>query len=192
MVAMSPHALEVLIEPRGWPYAKPPQPMQHGLRAFLDKYNATIVAFTIALSAVAVVNVLEVHVLLWLTFRKYQGLYFWSMFAAVWGITGLIVGVVVDSCWTLDPITAGYLAMIFQPSWWAMITGQSLVLYSRLHLVLQDKRRRYVLYMIVVDAVLFHTSTTVCALMVSLPVLFIDSNTDLTRDLLCTQLSGPK
>ena len=43
-----------------------------------------------------------------------------------------------------------------------MVTGQSVVLYSRLHLVLRNpKVLRAVLWMIVVDAVVFHVSTTV-------------------------------
>ncbi|KAL1965349.1 hypothetical protein VTN77DRAFT_5786 [Rasamsonia byssochlamydoides] len=43
-----------------------------------------------------------------------------------------------------------------------MVTGQSMVLFSRLHLVVQNpKVLRRVLYMIVVDAVLLHVPTTV-------------------------------
>jgi uncharacterized membrane protein YesL len=46
--------------------------------------------------------------------------------------------------------------------WYAMVTGQSLVLYSRLHLVVHDKQRiKWVLYMIIIDVFLFHVPTTV-------------------------------
>lgn len=43
-----------------------------------------------------------------------------------------------------------------------MVTGQSVVLYSRLHLVLHDaKVLQFVKYMIILDAILFHGMTTV-------------------------------
>ena len=43
-----------------------------------------------------------------------------------------------------------------------MVTGQSVVLYSRLHLVLYDKKLlRRILYMICINAVLLHIPTSV-------------------------------
>lgn len=48
--------------------------------------------------------------------------------------------------------------------WVPMVSGQSLVLYSRLYLVNLDKRiRRYVLAMIIVNGVVLHTATAVTA-----------------------------
>lgn len=46
--------------------------------------------------------------------------------------------------------------------WYAMVTGQSLVLYARLHLVeLNQTLRQRVLYLILVDALILHVPTTV-------------------------------
>jgi hypothetical protein len=46
--------------------------------------------------------------------------------------------------------------------WWCMVTGQSVVLYSRLHLiVLNEKLLRIILRMIIVDAIILHIPTTV-------------------------------
>jgi hypothetical protein len=43
-----------------------------------------------------------------------------------------------------------------------MVTGQSLVLYSRLHLLVRDSRKlKWILYMIITDVFLFHIPTTV-------------------------------
>lgn len=43
-----------------------------------------------------------------------------------------------------------------------MVTGQSLVLYSRLHLIMRDSRKlKWILYMIITDVFLFHIPTTV-------------------------------
>jgi hypothetical protein len=47
-----------------------------------------------------------------------------------------------------------------------MVTGQSVVLYSRLHLLLpQDQKLlKPILYMIIIDAIVFHTPTSVLAI----------------------------
>jgi hypothetical protein len=46
--------------------------------------------------------------------------------------------------------------------WYGMVTGQSIVLYSRLHLVLRNpKVLRRVLYMIIMNVFLLHVPTTV-------------------------------
>jgi len=46
--------------------------------------------------------------------------------------------------------------------WVTMVTGKSVVLYSRLHLVLRNENiLRAVKWMIIVDAILFHVTTTV-------------------------------
>jgi len=50
-----------------------------------------------------------------------------------------------------------------------MVTGQSVVLYSRLHLIVEDKSKtRWVLYMIIINFFILHVPTT---------VLFLGSNT---------------
>ncbi|KAI9765335.1 MAG: hypothetical protein M1839_005520 [Geoglossum umbratile] len=52
--------------------------------------------------------------------------------------------------------------VIITIGWYSMVTGQALVLYSRLHIVVRDSRKiRWVLYMIATNATLFHFSTTI-------------------------------
>lgn len=67
--------------------------------------------------------------------------------------------------WTLvyfQPIIA-YVAMIIESiGWFLLVSGQSVVLYSRLHLVLNNANiLRAILWMIIANAVLWHTSITV-------------------------------
>lgn len=50
--------------------------------------------------------------------------------------------------------------------WYCMVTGQSLVLYSRLHLVVR-RRLRWVLGMIILNAIVLHGGTTVLVFGVS-------------------------
>ncbi|KAL4876654.1 hypothetical protein BJY04DRAFT_139886 [Aspergillus karnatakaensis] len=121
-----------------------------------DGLKATLVIF-IALSAY---NVIELVILVLSTFRRWKGLYFWSLL-----ISG-IVGVV--------PYSVGFLLKFFSQAnstlsvtiltvgWWSMVTGQAVVLYSRLHLVLRDERiLRRVLCMIIANVFLLHVPTTV-------------------------------
>ncbi|CAG7927980.1 unnamed protein product [Penicillium olsonii] len=86
-------------------------------------------------------------------FHIYSGLYFWSLL-----ITALL-GVIPDALGLL--LKYFKLAPIWIPvtlstgGWAIMVTGQSLVLYSRLHLILRDQRiLRCVLAMIIVDAII--------------------------------------
>lgn len=111
--------------------------------------------------AVSWYNVLELVVLILCTFQRWQGLYFWSLVAA--------------GCLGVFPYSLGFLFKFFLTTvnstvsvtlltlgWWCMVTGQSLVLYSRLHLVLYDERILHrVLAMILVNFAVLHIPTTV-------------------------------
>ncbi|KAJ5774437.1 hypothetical protein N7457_009333 [Penicillium paradoxum] len=114
------------------------------------------------LAGVTWYNAFELMILLFVTFSEYRGLYFWSLF--------------VSSSAGLLPYSLGFLLKFFNITgdqtwlpvtlltigWWCMVTGQSIVLYSRLHLVLSNQRvLRRVLIMIVIDAVILHLPTTV-------------------------------
>lgn len=106
-------------------------------------------------------NAFELVILIFVTFAQYRGLYFWSLF--------------VSSAVGLIPYSLGFLLKFFNLTsatwlpvtfltvgWWAMVTGQSFVLYSRLHLVLANQRILHrVLLMILINAVLLHIPTTV-------------------------------
>lgn len=65
--------------------------------------------------------------------------------------------------WNTLRLAVDLLAIIINNlGWTMMVTGQSVVLYSRLHLVLNDLRLlRAILWMIIIDAFLFHIPTTV-------------------------------
>lgn len=94
------------------------------------------------------------------TFERRSTLYFWSLLVTSWGIVSHSLGVifkffVASAPWWVFTAFSSF-------GWWAMITGQSLVLYSRLHLVVRDPRLlRAVLWMIIVDFCIFQVPTTV-------------------------------
>lgn len=117
--------------------------------------NSFALQATIAtLLGLALYSAIELIVLVFSMFHAYSGLYFWSLL-----ITALL-GVIPDALglllkyFKLAPI---WIPVTLSTAGWAiMVTGQSLVLYSRLHLILRDQRiLRGVLAMIIVDAIIF-------------------------------------
>ncbi|KAJ5099018.1 hypothetical protein N7532_006019 [Penicillium argentinense] len=127
--------------------------------------SRTIAMVMAALFALACWNVLEIIIATFTTFRHRQGVYFWSMLIASLGtllhtISGFL------RYFSLAPNFP--MCVLICIGWYAMVTGQSVVLYSRLHLVTSHTQYpRFVLYMIIFDACAFHIPTT---------ILFLGSN----------------
>ncbi|KAH8785336.1 hypothetical protein F5883DRAFT_85393 [Diaporthe sp. PMI_573] len=113
-----------------------------------------------ALLAVAIYNAIEMMPIIYFTFSRFSGLYFWSMVTAVAGVMFHSIGFVLNNFQLTGNQT---LPTILTTTFWVpMVSGQSLVLYSRLSLINLDKRiRRYVLAMIIVNGVVLHTATVV-------------------------------
>jgi len=115
-----------------------------------------------AFTAVAWYNALELNVQVFLTFKRHRGLYFWSLIISSWGCVLHALGFLLKF-FQLSGKHDPYLAVtIITIGWYAMVTGQAVVLYSRLHLVVREQKMlRGVLAMIIVDAFCFHIPTTV-------------------------------
>ncbi|KAH8800162.1 hypothetical protein F5884DRAFT_809485 [Xylogone sp. PMI_703] len=108
---------------------------------------------TVAFLSVAFYNVIELNLIILATFKKRGGLYFWSFVIATWGIAPHSVGILIKNL-SLCTIPGIYVTLM-AVGWSAMVTGQSLVLYSRLHLVLNNRTGlRFVLGMIIFDAII--------------------------------------
>lgn len=84
--------------------------------------------------AVACYNSIEQFFIIFRTFRRRSGLYFWSMIAVAFGIPFHVLPNILRFFGT---VPNGNLAMsaLLSVGWWLMVTGQSVVLYSRLNLV---------------------------------------------------------
>lgn len=109
----------------------------------------------IAFLSIALYNVLELTISIFRTFRRHSSLYFWSVLLSAWGMI---------------PYCAGFILKFFYPNsdklvsltliavaWPLMVTGQSLVLYSRLHLIIRrSPKTRWVLWMIITNACICH------------------------------------
>jgi len=95
----------------------------------------TMAAFT----GIAVFNVLEINVSIFTTFQRRMGLYFWSLLAASWGIPIHAIGFLLKFFRLCRNDTAN--VAVITVGWFAMVTGQSIVLYSRLHLIVRRPGR---------------------------------------------------
>ncbi|OJD35169.1 uncharacterized protein BKCO1_19000220 [Diplodia corticola] len=115
----------------------------------------------IAFLAIALFNAAELAVLVLITFKRYSGLYFWSVLVAAGGIPIYCLGFTLKFFVT-DVPNMNYIGLAFViVGWVPMVTGQSLALYSRLNLVVHDHRKlRWVLWMIIVNGCVFHGATT--------------------------------
>lgn len=112
------------------------------------------------LLAIALYNFVELVVLIQTAFRRRQGLYYWSFVAATWGIAVYSAGFLTKDLSLIgDGAVYGTLIVV---GWTCMVTGQSLVLWSRMHLLVRNKTTlRVMLAVILVDAVVGHVPTSV-------------------------------
>ncbi|EEU35483.1 uncharacterized protein NECHADRAFT_51153 [Fusarium vanettenii 77-13-4] len=113
----------------------------------------------IVCATLAMCNAFELLCLIFMTFKRRSGLYFWSILLASFGVIPYCVGWLI----VYFDFTHDYVGMIIDSVGWVLlVSGQSVVLYSRLHLVVTDARiLRGVLCMIVINGVVWHTSITV-------------------------------
>ncbi|KAI2788228.1 hypothetical protein POX_e06241 [Penicillium oxalicum] len=137
-----------------------PRDLLDGISGALASEGDILQMILITFIGLSCYNIAELLILVLSTFRRWRGLYFWSLLTS--GCLGVI------------PYSIGFLMKFFTPTdsimsvtlltigWWTMVTGQSVVLYSRLHLVLRDEKiLRRVLYLIVMNFFILHIPTTI-------------------------------
>ncbi|KAJ4340775.1 hypothetical protein N0V95_007417 [Ascochyta clinopodiicola] len=98
-----------------------------------------------------------------------RSLYFWSCLACSWGIIthALLITLLDFKVWE----SYGAIVIIHL-SWCTYVVSQSIVLYSRLNLVLQRlETGRYVLYMIIFNSVIFGLGTVVLGMVARHPTM---------------------
>ena len=117
-------------------------------------WNPLVYCLIAAILSLAYWLVIELTLEVYLTFKRHDGLYFWSILISTWGIALRSIGWTIQ-CWvpSANPYLWTTLMMI---GLGAMVTGFSLVLYSRLHLVIRDHRiLRIVLGVVAFDGIAF-------------------------------------
>jgi hypothetical protein len=124
------------------------------------KISPAVAMTMAAFCAIAFYNIIELGFIIAFTFRKRKGLYFWSFVVATFGILPYTLGFAFKF---FDVISQSYISVtMIVIGWYCMVTGQSFVLYSRLHLVVRDSRILHgVLAMIITNAIICHLPVTV-------------------------------
>lgn len=122
--------------------------------------SIVIASFT----TIAWYNVLELTVLIQLFFKRRAGFYYYSLLVATFGIFFNCLGQFLKF-YHIDNNGSqardiGY-TVIAYTGWVAMVTGQSIVLYSRLHLVVQAPWVKWILVYIIADGAMLHGITGV-------------------------------
>lgn len=119
-------------------------------------------------SGLAMYNAVELIILAFIIFSHYHSLYFWSFMASSIGIIPYSMGLLFKSFGILRAIRPSARwgsVVLISVGWVAMVTGQSLVLWSRLHLIVTGERGQKILFytkwMIITNAFVLHTTTIV-------------------------------
>jgi hypothetical protein len=90
-------------------------------------------------------------------FQRYQGLYFWSLIITTWSLSIREAGFLMR--WVAPNVPWKFSLFLAESGWVAMVTGFSIVLWSRLQFITSDKRiLRGVLAMILIDGFIWHSA----------------------------------
>lgn len=127
-------------------------------KAFDGTYSAPSVIVTLSV-ALALWNAIELALLVATTFSKWKGLYFWSLILCNFGVILYALGMMLMY---FELCILWFSKVVLDIGWTLMIVCQSLVLYSRLGLVMdEDKILKGVKWMIIVDSFFLVTLTWV-------------------------------
>ena len=131
------------------------------------QWNPTVYCLVASFFAVSLWLALELTVQVYTTFKRRTGLYFWSILIVACGIAFHTIGLLLKLF--VPRVNVIFATTLAKVGWVMDTTGFAVVLYSRLHLVVQSQKTlRRVLTMIIVDAVVFHTPIIVFLLGLSL------------------------
>ncbi len=112
-------------------------------------------------------NCVELIATVFLTFKRWAGKYFYCLLVATCGVFIYQVNVFLMIFGTGLNTYANIFCI--GVGWSMMVTGQSLVLWSRLHLILRSQwKLRVILCMIIINAICMHGPQLVFSMLVSL------------------------
>ncbi|KAL3480830.1 hypothetical protein BJX99DRAFT_272551 [Aspergillus californicus] len=127
----------------------------------------------VAFSSVTFWTSIELVILCLATFKRYKGVYFWSLLLSSCSISVNTLGFIFFFFVRVTPYFSVTLILL---GWYFMVTGHSVVLWSRLHFVLQQPTLlRAILYLIIANAICMHIPVTVLLYGAVLPSLDIQT-----------------
>lgn len=103
---------------------------------------------------------IELLLLVYVTFKRHTGVYFWSIVITTIGIVFQTTGYILKSFENTWPVVL--VVIICKVGWVANVTGFSIVLWSRLHLVVRNPSiLKWLLVLILVNGLVCHTPVVV-------------------------------
>jgi len=128
--------------------------MDRGITEY-EEVAGVAVYVILVFNIIAIYNVVELTFMIWAGFKRHADLCFWVYLVATYGVAAYTVGCILK---TSVPSAKGYFYLtLMEVGWMAMVTGQSMVLWSRLHLILRNPfRLKMILWMIIVNAIICH------------------------------------
>ncbi|KAL4865426.1 hypothetical protein BDV12DRAFT_200166 [Aspergillus spectabilis] len=112
-----------------------------------------------AFASVTLYISIELIILCLSTFKRYHGVYFWSLLISS---CSLIVNTVGIALFFFAPVSSYFSVTVILLGWYCMVTGHSIVLWSRLHLVFhRPKILHAILYLIITNAIVLQIPVSV-------------------------------
>lgn len=122
--------------------------------------NESISVLVGVFMTISLYNAIELITLIFVNFRRYRGWYFWSLLIATIGVVLHAVGYLLRYFHFDNSVFGAVTVSVL--GWIPMVTGQSIVLWSRLHLVMQNKKiLRGILIMIFANVICLNIPTVV-------------------------------
>ncbi|KAI5866799.1 integral membrane protein [Durotheca rogersii] len=103
---------------------------------------------------------IEINISLFMLFKRWSGLYFWSCALGSWGVILQPLFIVLADFGIWSNLSAS-ISMIYL-TWLIMVVPQSWVLYSRLHLIMHgEKMLRWIMVVLIFNSIVFSVPTIV-------------------------------
>lgn len=124
--------------------------------------SRNILITIIVFQSIALYNVVELTFIIWTVFKRHSGTYFWSFVVATYGILIYAIGFILEYAGPRDQSARFVYVTLILIGWSCMLTGQSMVLWSRLHIILRDAfKLKLVLYMIIINCIIIYPPISV-------------------------------
>ena len=128
--------------------------------------NSNALRITIAfLLGLSLYNAVELTLLVFATFVRFHGTYFYSLLISTLGVLPYSTGFILKFFKVTEGDSKWLAVTLITIGWYAMVTGQSVVLWSRLHLILvggnADRILKWTKWMIIANVFILHVPTTI-------------------------------